>query len=117
LGHGSFQTFLNVLQATASLCPMLQRQFSAALGPMTARLLPERFADYRVIHRGADVIVCVCGCGTSLALLEHPERFLTTSVNDVGRLFTTDYLVVIYDQVIQRSEVSGGTACAKRSVA
>jgi hypothetical protein len=63
---------------------------------MTASSFPERFADYRAIHRGANVIVC--GCGTSLSLLEHPERFLTIGVNDVGRIFTPDYLMVVNER-------------------
>jgi len=53
----------------------------------------ERFADYRDRHRGETVIVC--GCGRSLDLLEQPERFVTIGVNDVGRRFTPDYLVVV----------------------
>lgn len=63
---------------------------------MTANPLPERFAQYRDRHRGATIIVC--GCGTSLSLLEHPERFLTIGVNDVGRRFTPDYLVVVNER-------------------
>ena len=51
------------------------------------------FGDYRDLHRGATVIVC--GCGSSLALLTQPERFVTIGVNDVGRRFTPDYLVVV----------------------
>jgi hypothetical protein len=63
-----------------------------ALGPP----LPERFAQYRDRHRGASILVC--GCGTSLALLEHPERYLTIGVNDIGRRFTPDYLVVVNER-------------------
>jgi hypothetical protein len=37
----------------------------------------------------------VCGCGSSLNSFARPERFLTIGVNDVGRLFTPRYLVVI----------------------
>ena len=57
---------------------------------------PERFNDYRGLHRGATIIVC--GCGTSLAMLENPERYLTIGVNDIGRLFTPDYLVVVNER-------------------
>lgn len=57
---------------------------------------PSRFADYRDRHAGASVVVC--GCGASLALLERPERFLTIGVNDVGRRFTPDYLVVVNER-------------------
>lgn len=63
---------------------------------MTANPLPERFAQYRDRHRGASILVC--GCGSSLALLEHPERHLTIGVNDVGRRFTPDYLVVVNER-------------------
>ena len=37
----------------------------------------------------------VCGCGSSLPSVIAPERFPTIGVNDVGRLFDPDYLVVI----------------------
>ena len=37
----------------------------------------------------------VCGCGASLSTLHDPERFVTIGVNDVGRLFQPDYLVVV----------------------
>lgn len=37
----------------------------------------------------------VCGCGQSLNQLEHPEQFVTIGVNDVGRKFQPDYLVVV----------------------
>ena len=53
-------------------------------------------ADYRDLHCGATILVC--GCGASLALLERPERFLTIGVNDVGRRFTPDYLVVVNER-------------------
>src|SRR5690348_12979379 len=51
------------------------------------------FAEYRNLHAGASVVVC--GCGTSLAALTNPKRFVTIGVNDVGRLFDPDYLVVV----------------------
>jgi hypothetical protein len=54
------------------------------------------FADFRDRHR--DETVIVCGCGRSLALLERPERFVTIGVNDVGRLFTPDYLIVVNER-------------------
>src|SRR5579872_1943796 len=44
-------------------------------------------------HQGAAMLVC--GCGASLNELEHPERYLTIGVNDVGRRFQPDYLVVV----------------------
>ncbi|HET8772629.1 MAG TPA: glycosyltransferase [Thermoanaerobaculia bacterium] len=51
------------------------------------------FAEYRNLHAGASVVVC--GCGTSLSALTNPKRFVTIGVNDVGRLFDPDYLVVV----------------------
>jgi hypothetical protein len=65
--------------------------------PMSAAAaLPERFTAYRDRHRGASIVVC--GCGESLTLLAHPERWLTIGVNDVGRRFTPDYLVVVNER-------------------
>ena len=55
-----------------------------------------RFADFRGRHRGETVVVC--GCGVSLRQLRAPERFVTIGVNDVGRLFTPDYLVVVNER-------------------
>ena len=63
---------------------------------MTAPPLSERFAHYRDRHRGATIVVC--GCGASLELLERPEHFVTIGVNDVGRHFTPDYLVVVNER-------------------
>ena len=50
-------------------------------------------AAFRNLHRGASIVVC--GCGASLNALQRPERFTTIGVNDVGRLFQPDYLVVV----------------------
>jgi hypothetical protein len=51
------------------------------------------FESFKGIHRGETVIVC--GCGISLTSFNEPERFITIGVNDVGRLFQPDYLVVV----------------------
>jgi methyltransferase family protein len=48
---------------------------------------------YRNAHAGGTIVVC--GCGTSLSTLDRPSRFVTIGVNDVGRLFQPDYLVVL----------------------
>ncbi len=50
-------------------------------------------ATFRDVHQGQPIVVC--GCGASLNLLEHPERYITIGVNDVGRLFDPTYLVVV----------------------
>ncbi len=42
--------------------------------------------------------IVVCGCGASLNDLERPERFITVGVNDVGRRFQPNYLVVVNPQ-------------------
>ncbi len=53
----------------------------------------EHLSEYRNLHLGETFIVC--GCGRSLAGFTAPHRFLTIGVNDVGRLFQPDYLVVL----------------------
>ena len=50
-------------------------------------------AAFAHVHSTETVIVC--GCGQSLNDLQHPERFVTIGVNDVGRKFQPDYLVVV----------------------
>src|SRR6516164_1840064 len=50
-------------------------------------------ASFRGVHRGK--IVLVCGCGESLNELRHPGGTVTIGVNDVGRRFHPDYLVVV----------------------
>lgn len=50
-------------------------------------------ASFKNIHKGETIIVC--GCGSSLNDLTHPERFITIGVNDVGRRFHPDYLVIL----------------------
>ncbi len=37
----------------------------------------------------------VCGCGPSLSQIVAPERLITIGVNDVGRLFDPNYLLVV----------------------
>jgi hypothetical protein len=55
-----------------------------------------KFADFCNCHGGKTVVVC--GCGVSLQELREPERSVTIGVNDVGRLFTPDYLLVANDR-------------------
>ncbi|HEX5883076.1 MAG TPA: glycosyltransferase [Pyrinomonadaceae bacterium] len=50
-------------------------------------------ADFQNLHAGSTIIVC--GCGESLNELSEPERFITIGVNDVGRRFHPNYLVVV----------------------
>lgn len=49
--------------------------------------------DFHNLHAGATIVVC--GCGESLNELTEPERFITIGVNDVGRKFQPNYLVVV----------------------
>ena len=58
-------------------------------------------ADFRNRHQGSTIVVC--GCGESLNELTEPSRFITIGVNDVGRRFHPDYLVVVNP----RSQFSG----------
>ncbi len=55
--------------------------------------LPKELREFKDYHRGASMVVC--GCGTSLRTFGSAGRFLTIGVNDVGRQFHPDYLVVV----------------------
>jgi hypothetical protein len=55
--------------------------------------MPREFKDFRGYHSGGTLLVC--GCGSSLSQLLGPQRLITIGVNDVGRLFDPDYLVVL----------------------
>jgi SAM-dependent methyltransferase len=50
-------------------------------------------ASFSNTHLGETILVC--GCGQSLNELQQPERFITIGVNDIGRRFHPDYLVVV----------------------
>jgi len=51
-------------------------------------------AAFRGLHAGETLVVC--GCGPSLSEFgAHARHFTTIGVNDVGRLFDPDYLVVV----------------------
>jgi hypothetical protein len=52
-----------------------------------------KLADFRGLHEAGTFVVC--GCGASLNDLTHPERFITIGVNDIGRKFHPNYLVVV----------------------
>lgn len=59
----------------------------------STRALPRELRDFRDYHSGETLLVC--GCGSSLPTVVSPGRFITIGVNDVGRLFQPDYLVVL----------------------
>src|SRR5829696_9059729 len=50
-------------------------------------------ASFLNIHPRSTIVVC--GCGESLNELTEPDRFITIGVNDVGRRFHPNYLVVV----------------------
>jgi len=54
-------------------------------------------AQYRDCLAGQSVIVCGCGTSLTAEVAEQAARhgWVTIGVNDVGRLFTPDYLVVL----------------------
>ena len=52
-----------------------------------------RLAHLRNKLQGCHVIVC--GLGTSLNQLSHPERYWTIGVNDIGGKFTPDFVLCI----------------------
>ena len=55
--------------------------------------VPLELKEFWGYHAGESFMVC--GCGSSLSHAIAPERFITIGVNDVGRLFHPDYLVVL----------------------
>jgi spore maturation protein CgeB len=61
--------------------------------PPAPRPLPRDLQGFTGYHAGETILVC--GCGSSLSSLVAPERFVTIGVNDVGRQFQPDYLVVL----------------------
>ena len=54
---------------------------------------PLSLADFRDRHAGESIVVC--GCGRSLTADVAQAGLTTIGVNDVGRLFTPNYLVVV----------------------
>jgi hypothetical protein len=54
------------------------------------------YLDFTDKHKGETIIVA--GCGSSAAHFPSYDRFTTIGVNDIGRLFTPDYLVVLNDR-------------------
>lgn len=54
------------------------------------------YKDFKGIHQGQKIVVC--GLGKSTLTLEKPKDYITIGVNDIGRLFCPDYLVVLNDK-------------------
>lgn len=56
-------------------------------------MIMQMLNSFHDIHQNSAIVVC--GCGASLNDLAQPERFVTIGVNDIGRKFHPDYLVVV----------------------
>ena len=54
------------------------------------------YKEFKNRHEGGKIIVS--GCGTSASLLESPQNYITIGVNDLSRLYTPNYLVVVNDK-------------------
>lgn len=54
------------------------------------------YQDFKNIHPGSKIVVC--GCGVSAPELGDPTHFITIGVNDIQRLYSTNYLVVVNDK-------------------
>ena len=66
---------------------------SAQAGPAPLAETQEALANFAGRHRGETIVVC--GCGPSLNDLPVRPTCITIGVNDVGRRFDPDYLVVV----------------------
>ena len=55
--------------------------------------VPNSLEGFRNFHRDGTIVVC--GCGRSLGHFSAHRHYITIGVNDVGRLFTPTYLVVL----------------------
>lgn len=54
------------------------------------------YKDFKNIHKGQKIIVSGCGC--SAPLLTNPQDYITIGVNDISRLYSPNYLVVLNDK-------------------
>lgn len=54
------------------------------------------YKDFKGIHSGEKIIVC--GLGKSTLTLHNPKSYITIGVNDIERLFSPNYLVVLNDK-------------------
>lgn len=52
-----------------------------------------QYSDFIDKHKTETIVVC--GCGVSAPSLKNPNNYITIGVNDIGRLFTPNYLVVL----------------------
>ena len=94
---------MSVSAITFDLCSALSasvgaRDTNGTSGAERKRLPDDLFfcrtlAAFQNRHRGEAIVVC--GCGESLRGFRPPAGLVTIGVNDVGRQFTPDYLVVV----------------------
>jgi hypothetical protein len=54
------------------------------------------YADFKNKHFGQKIIIV--GCGVSAKNLTNPQDYITIGVNDLSRLFTPNYLVVLNEK-------------------
>lgn len=54
------------------------------------------YREFKDKHKGQKIMVV--GCGTSTTTLTNPQDYITIGVNDLSRLFTPNYLVVLNDK-------------------
>lgn len=60
------------------------------------------FGQIKDRHKGADIIVC--GCGESAVLLKDLSKNVIIGVNDIGRIYQPNYLVVVNDKISFKPE-------------
>jgi hypothetical protein len=54
------------------------------------------YREFKNKHHGQKVIIS--GCGVSASDLKNPEDYFTIGVNDIGRIYQPNYLVVLNDK-------------------
>lgn len=54
------------------------------------------YKDFKNIHKGQKIIVS--GCGNSATLMTDPQNYIIIGVNDLSRLYSPNYLVVLNDK-------------------
>ena len=54
------------------------------------------YKEFKDKHKGQKIIIS--GCGVSASELTEPSKHITMGVNDIGRLYTSNYLVVLNDK-------------------
>jgi hypothetical protein len=71
-----------------------------------------KYKEFKDIHKGCKIIVS--GCGMSATDLKNPQDYITIAVNDIGRIYTPNYLVVLNSKSsfpAERWQWIGGSTC------